>query len=90
MLAFIACIAFVFLSFLPIFDGTISYSHIFTVIIGLLNAIRMVEFLFILTPGQWDVWLLGTYMLHLLSFIGFNYDELMDTLKKASETGENS
>ncbi|KAH9385201.1 uncharacterized protein NEMAJ01_0097 [Nematocida major] len=82
--AFIFCICAVFLSLLPAFEGTMSLSNVFTLLIGALHATKMIEFIFIATGGQWFTWLIGVYLLNLVGLIAFNYDDFMQALKELS------
>ncbi|KAI5191081.1 hypothetical protein NEMIN01_1350 [Nematocida minor] len=74
--AFIFSIAVIFLSFLPIITSSISLHNTFTILVGLIHGMRMIEFIFILTNGQWAVWLFTTYMLNVLAFYAFNYNDI--------------
>ncbi|EHY64868.1 hypothetical protein NEAUS04_1014 [Nematocida ausubeli] len=86
--AFVFSISIVFFSLLPIFNQTLQGENVFTILVGIIHALRMVEFLFILTGGQWFVWLFTTYMMNILALSLFSYSDVVAMMNTAVSGGD--
>lgn len=86
--AFLFSIAVIFMSFLPLIDSTAPLTSLFTILVGLMHGIRLLEFIFLTTNGQWCVWLFGTYFLNLLGLYAFNYTEINEYIDQFSHKDE--
>lgn len=85
LLVFVFTLGLVFMCLLPFLDGIPKITDIFSLMIGLANAQRMLEFLFVTTNMHLVVWLFSTLVLNILCVFGLNYEEIMEAFAHFGE-----
>lgn len=76
------------MSFLPLAKSSVTLYNSFTILVGIIHGMRLVEFIFIANNRQWLAWLLNTYLLNVMGLYAFNYDEISEYIRKVQQTEE--